>query len=483
MARAKKAPDEPGDGMIPGLGVEGDPAATWKPIGFVKRWDRNPRVNAKTVPKVVRSMRRFGFGAPLITRSDGTLIAGDTRIQAAHVIGLAVVPVRVMDHLSDEEAEALAIADNRIAEESDWAPDMLEKVLQALDPTLRELAGYSETQLARLHATNDTRSRAKGEPVYSTEAIIEAAFEHFRETGFPFKRLPIWECMKEINQLTQTESPIGSVLGYAVADTFHPHRMAGAAHGKRSPVESFGIDASMRKAISLALENGSSVLSMLQLVNGTQACSNFRPGFALHLYRRFTEEGATILDTSTGYGGRLVGFIASGRAKYIGIDPNVETHAANVRMAEALGVSARVELHNLPAEDVDHAVVKGRCDFAFTSPPYFRKEHYSQDETQSWKRYPEGDAWRTCFLERMIALQHAALKRGGRSIINIADVKIGARLYPLVEWTVEAAKAAGFKLEAREVFPMSAHFGKGDDARAVDGDGVAEEPVLIFRKP
>ena len=159
------------------------------------------------------------------------------------------------------------------------------------------------------------------------------------------------------------------------------------------------------------------------------------------------------------------------------IRDSTETHAGNLRMAQELGFSDRIELHNLPAEDVSHDVVAGRCDFAFTSPPYFRKEHYSDDDTQSWKRYPTGEEWRDGFLTPMMALQYAALKFGCYSIVNIADVKIKSKTYPLVEWTKQAALLAGFEYIRTLEFPLTRRFGAGQV------DEVSIEPVLVFQKP
>jgi hypothetical protein len=177
--------------------------------------------------------------------------------------------------------------------------------------------------------------------------------------------------------------------------------------------------------------------------------------------------------------GGLSGFMGPvAHGFYIGIDPNTETHAGNCRMADELLFSRpRIELHNLPAEDVPHEAVSGRCDFAFTSPPYFRKEHYSDEETQSWRRYQTGDEWRDGFLAPMLALQFAALKPSCYSIVNIADVKIGSKTYPLVDWTKQAAARAGFKYVRTEVFPLTRRFGAGTS------DEVSVEPVLVFRKP
>lgn len=129
--------------QIPGLGKVGDVAATWWAIERVLRWAKNPRINAHVVPKVAASIKRFGFGSPLVCRSDGTLIAGETRWKAAQLLGLAVVPVRVMDHLSDTEAVALGIVDNKLAEAARWHDALVtELVRDELEP-----AGYGVEEL------------------------------------------------------------------------------------------------------------------------------------------------------------------------------------------------------------------------------------------------------------------------------------------------------------------------------------------------
>lgn len=214
------------------------------------------------------------------------------------------------------------------------------------------------------------------------------------------------------------------------------------------------------------------------MVSGTQAVSNFRPGVALYYYRRYLPPDGVVLDCCMGYGGRLVGFIAFGHhARYIGIDPNPLTYAGNQRLAEDLGVAARVELVNQPAEDVDGTPWAGRVDLCFTSPPYFRKEVYASDATQSAVRYPEPEAWRARFLLPCVQLQARALKPGGYAVVNIAAVRIGQQLYDLPQWTREAAEAVGLRYVRTERLPLARRFGRGH------AHGVAEEPILIFRKP
>ena len=52
-------------------------AAVWVDIKALKPWDRNPRKNDKAVTKVAASMKRFGWGAPVLARlADGRLSPG-----------------------------------------------------------------------------------------------------------------------------------------------------------------------------------------------------------------------------------------------------------------------------------------------------------------------------------------------------------------------------------------------------------------------
>ncbi len=62
-------------------------------------------------------------------------------------------------------------------------------------------------------------------------------------------------------------------------------------------------------------------------------------------------------------------------------------------------------------------------------------------------------------------------------IVNIADVKIDNKLIPLERWTVECGKVAGLTYEGQEhPYELNYRFG-------LQGDGVASEPVFVFRKP
>lgn len=141
------------------------PAAEWLRADELRPWGKNPRRNDETVAPLMASIEQLGFGAPLVARrmSDGSLevVAGHTRLRAAQKLfekhgnawvargcpAPGLVPVRVLDHLSDEEARALAVADNRIGEISTWDETALADILGELGdlPT-----GFSPEDLADL---------------------------------------------------------------------------------------------------------------------------------------------------------------------------------------------------------------------------------------------------------------------------------------------------------------------------------------------
>ena len=450
------------------------------------------RRNSRAGGAIEYSLKELGAGRSIVIDKHGQIIAGNGVIENAAKAGITDIEVVQSDGSkiiavqrldldldSDDKARKLALADNRTAELAEWNPEVLAELSADLD--LKPY--FSDEELSAITGLSGGESAADAPKLFTDEQIVDAAFSHYRATGFPYRSLPLYLCMQELNKLAATEGNnlIGTDTGYYVADSYHPHRLHASAKGMKSPFDSFQDDKLLRRALAFQMTTGSipdGYFGSLNIVAGTQSCSNFRPGFACYLYRKYCKPGDTVLDTSTGYGGRLVGFLASGiPGRYVGVDPNVPTHEGNKRLASELGFADSVELINLPAEDVPHELVAGRCDLSFTSPPYFCKEIYSSDDTQSCNRYQSGEAWKTGFLVPMLKLTFAALKPGCTSIINIAPVKIGSTVYPLDEWTRECGQQVGFRYIRTDEFPMTRRVGKGMS------EEIAVEPVIVFEKP
>lgn len=137
---------------MPATKLNKESAAVYLHPDSLTPWEQNPRNNDEAVSKVADSIQRFGFAAPIIARkSDGRVIAGHTRLKAANMLGLDVVPVRFMD-LDDQAAAALALADNRIGEVATWNDDGLSAILEDLEANAVDLdgLGWSADELADL---------------------------------------------------------------------------------------------------------------------------------------------------------------------------------------------------------------------------------------------------------------------------------------------------------------------------------------------
>jgi hypothetical protein len=127
-------------------------AAEWVSTSALRLWADNPRKNDNAVAAVAASIKRFGFGAPLLARrANREIIAGHTRWKAAQQLGLDRVPVRFLD-LDPVDAHLLALADNRLSEEASWNDEMLAAVLADLKAHEADLAatGFSDREIAEL---------------------------------------------------------------------------------------------------------------------------------------------------------------------------------------------------------------------------------------------------------------------------------------------------------------------------------------------
>lgn len=93
----------------------------------------NPRANDSAVDMVAESIASFGFRNPIIVDKDRVIIAGHTRLKAAEKLGLAEVPVIVAEDLTEDQARAFRLVDNRTAEVADWDFAKLAEELQSVD--------------------------------------------------------------------------------------------------------------------------------------------------------------------------------------------------------------------------------------------------------------------------------------------------------------------------------------------------------------
>ena len=94
---------------------------------------RNARTHSKRqLRQITASIREFGFVNPILVDEADQIIAGHGRLAAARQLGLERVPAIRLRHLTDAQKRALAIADNKLAENAGWDRDLLALELQGL---------------------------------------------------------------------------------------------------------------------------------------------------------------------------------------------------------------------------------------------------------------------------------------------------------------------------------------------------------------
>ena len=102
------------------------------PLEQLKPYENNPRNNENAIDAVANSIKEFGFKVPLVVDTDGVIVAGHTRYEAAKRLGMTTLPCIVADDLTPEQVKAFRIADNKVGELATWD-------LEKLDIELNEI--------------------------------------------------------------------------------------------------------------------------------------------------------------------------------------------------------------------------------------------------------------------------------------------------------------------------------------------------------
>jgi hypothetical protein len=104
------------------------------PVERLKPYDKNPRTHsAEQLAQLKRSIAEFGFTNPILVDGKDGILAGHGRLMAAKDMGLAEVPVLVLDHLTPEQRRAYVIADNQLALNAGWDMELLQQEVASLN--------------------------------------------------------------------------------------------------------------------------------------------------------------------------------------------------------------------------------------------------------------------------------------------------------------------------------------------------------------
>ena len=86
----------------------------------------------KQIKKLVRAIIKLGYANPIIITDDMVLISGYGRILAAQELGMTEIPAVVLSNVTETDANALRLLDNRLAEDSEWNFSVLKSEIEKL---------------------------------------------------------------------------------------------------------------------------------------------------------------------------------------------------------------------------------------------------------------------------------------------------------------------------------------------------------------
>ena len=217
-------------------------------------------------------------------------------------------------------------------------------------------------------------------------------------------------------------------MGANILTQFFPEILDVVKSGKVSHRDFFKDDKRLIGYCRTVLKYCTSPLEMFKMMSfrGSSRCYNFRPATAKALYELYGKDNCKVLDTSSGFGGRLLGFFtAKNTSEYVGIDPNTADSCNRFILYMSRYFNKKAYVNKIGSEDFtveNYPQYENYFDISFTSPPYFNIERYSDDITQSHVKFNTYDSWVDGFYRNTIYNSCNALKLDGVFAINISWV-------------------------------------------------------------
>lgn len=338
-----------------------------------------------------------------------------------------------------------------------------------------------------------TKEKFKEVDEFEQNMMIEEVFDIYREKDiFPINYYNEKGIEEEIKKCIDKDIDWeGNVLDFKYNQggslcrfLFHNlHKVECKTSTNNSMHHRFYDDHKLKRAIKLSLSIKKSVVpseirGALELIGGNVA-TNFKPMNAKALYERYTPKNGIIYDFACGFGGRMLGALSSkNNYRYVGVEPCEETYAnlqgLGKHIERTTGRKKSFNVFKIGSEKFKPKQ-KEFADFAFSSPPYFNLERYSEEETQCYVQFPTLEEWYEGYVRPTIKNIHRALKPGRYYAVNIADFKMGKKEIEFVDEWIKISQEEGFEFTEHIFMSLTARKGVGHGDRKKEG-------IFVFKK-
>jgi SAM-dependent methyltransferase len=317
----------------------------------------------------------------------------------------------------------------------------------------------------------------------------------YRQHGFPYPILEDVELIRQFAALKNTNVDTiekdhilrtDNQSGSRITRHFSPHFFevkSGIDTSWPSLLEAFESDKLLLHTIKNRLGyNYGMTGNMLRqgLANSKIAfkASTFNTVVAKYIYSKYTKENSIIYDYSMGFGQRLTAALSLPyHIKYVGVDVWDKSYESNQKIFAFLNknvpfLNKEAELYCIGSENYCANEMIGKVNVAFSSPPYYILEHYTDDETQA---YASGnylkflDWWRatTNNVDRLLA-------KDGVFIINVNNIVDG---FNIGEDMCGIIKEKGYVLEETYRIRLTRNL------QFANKTGTHKyEPIYVFRR-
>jgi len=314
------------------------------------------------------------------------------------------------------------------------------------------------------------------------DKVIEEVFDIYRAINIVpivyYTEQGLYDAIRTLKNANYNEVKngvigLGNNQGQSINRFCFPNMMTAEPKGRgsNSLKDRFNDDTKLRRAIRICFEfrTGDNLASptalrrALELVTG-ENIQNFKPQNA----RAIAEYLCPVLwgnvyDYSAGYGGRLLGISGSSMSyNYTAVDPNTETieylNYLNDCIYDTLGRRGRLY------KNVSEAYEPEDVDLAFSSPPYFNLEKYSDEPTQCMNQFTTLDEWFDGYVVPTMTNIYRGLNDDGVFATNIADYKVGKdREFKVCDRWIATAEKLGFKYQQTIKMMLNTRPGVGND--------------------
>jgi ParB-like chromosome segregation protein Spo0J len=172
----------------------------------LKQHPKNPRKGNTAI--IEESIRKNGFfGAVVVDKRTGYILAGNHRVQAAISLKMKAIPVAYVKTKDESHALRILLSDNRVADTASYDDEALSELMMSLfeETESVEGTGYS---VAEFDAMSQS-SEPFGLEAFGIDPLAEGAFvppaEAGRASGIRMVQLQFTkETHNEFRELTQT---------------------------------------------------------------------------------------------------------------------------------------------------------------------------------------------------------------------------------------------------------------------------------------